>query len=839
MRVVLGGGRGKGPPARSHRFFSLEGIVLVAALLSACAFYFREPMTTRQLRVGPVESEAGFQAYQYGDEGNGGRSVASAEVGRPFAWSCNLATAIDYPYCGFGLLFDLGHSGRGLDLSRFETVRISLSYQGPGRSLRVVMADQDSRYTALGAPTNQKTMQTSVAVSPGSQSVELRLDQFSVAEWWKNGASRPELAVPDFDNIVKMEILTGVDAPAGQHRVVVSDIVLEGKIISVEAFVGGILLAWLLLIASLLWQRRREAARWQAQLARSFQTTLDTIPHLVWSLDQQGLMHFNERWEGFTGIPRGPDSALAWWDLVHPDEVNAVIAGWNESVRRCEPFEIECRMKDRTGAFRWILARAVPSLAEDGVVVGWYGTCTDIHDRVTAQRALVESIANERLKSEQLQWVSEHDSLTGLPNRRAFQARLEDVTLRAIESGAGVGLLLIDLDHFKHVNDSFGHSAGDDLLKALAGRLRETLGRGDFVARLGGDEFAILTGNVQVETDLAAIGGSVLGAIQAPIELSGRTVRPGASIGGAMFPKDSRNPADFVKAADAALYALKRAGRGGFSLFRSYMLEGVEKAALQLARAREVVAENSVVAHYQPIVALDGGAIVGFEALLRYRTTGGGLGLPESLEEAFNDYDLAAKIGELMQRAVARDVRTWLAAGLGFERVSINAAPAEFLRDDYAERLLRVLAQHDVPPACIGVEVTEHAFLDRGPEYAARALHALKAAGVTVSLDDFGTGYSSLSHMRDFPVDVIKIDQSFVQRIGDDKEIAALVAGVVHLARSLGLHALGEGVETAGQLQLLRAMGCQFAQGHLIGRPVESARVAAFLSAADIPVAAV
>jgi EAL domain-containing protein (putative c-di-GMP-specific phosphodiesterase class I) len=188
----------------------------------------------------------------------------------------------------------------------------------------------------------------------------------------------------------------------------------------------------------------------------------------------------------------------------------------------------------------------------------------------------------------------------------------------------------------------------------------------------------------------------------------------------------------------------------------------------------------------------------------------------------------------VMQRRVAGDVRTWIDSGLPFGRVAINASPAEFLRDDYAERLLCVLASHDVPPSCIEVEVTEHAFVERGREYVSRALDLLKSAGVTISLDDFGTGHSSLSHMRDFPVDLIKIDRSYTNQISEEEEIAALVAGVVHLACSLGLEVVAEGVETARQFDMLRAMGCHFAQGHLLGVPVEAARVREYVPPEDL-----
>lgn len=825
--------------SRSGRFsllcLSLEALVLGAAVLTACAFYFRDALTGRQLVFRPEDSGTAFQSYSYGDESNGGSSKGGEDQGRPLAWRCTLTADYQYGYCGFGLLLDPQDSGTGLNLENFDTVQITLNYNGPGRSLRFVLKNKDPRYAALGAPTIEKASQATVPVSGGRQTIELELDRLTVAEWWRDSASRPsaDLARPDFHNVVALEVLTGVESSPGRHRIVVNDVTFHGTTIGTDAWYGGISLAWLVLIAGGLLHRRREAAKWKEQLAAQWRMTVDTIPHMVWSLDEQGRIHFNRRWEDVTEIAFGPALSNEWWALLHEDELELVAHSWAKCVQSGEPFKVECRLRYRSGEYRWVVARAAPAKDESGRITGWYGTCTDVHDRVMAQRALVESVAGERRKSQQLKWASEHDALTALPNRRAFHDRLESAVRHTTDGSEPIGLMLVDLDHFKHVNDTLGHSAGDDLLKGIAERLRGSVRLGDSVARLGGDEFAIILQDVQSEDDLNLIGNAIATAIQAPMRLGRRVATPSASIGGAIYPRDAANADDLFKAADAALYALKRSGRGGFRLFRCHMLEEIKRAALQLGRAREVIAENSIVPFYQPKVKVRGASIVGFEALLRYRNVRGALELPETLEEAFKDYELAAKIGEMMQRRVACDIRSWIDRGLEFGHVSINAAPAEFLRDDYAERLLGILAQSQVSPQYIEVEVTEHAFIDRGPEYVARALNKLKEAGAKVSLDDFGTGHSSLSHMRDFPVDFVKIDKSFVQQMVEDEEIAALVAGVINLACSLGLNVVAEGVENAGQLQLLRSMGCHLAQGYLFGMPVEAARIPALPSNED------
>jgi diguanylate cyclase (GGDEF)-like protein/PAS domain S-box-containing protein len=808
---------------------TIETAVVLAAIVTALACYFRGPLTHRELSFVPGHDGTIYQSYDYGDEGSGGTSVASPVAGRQLAWTCNLTTAYQYRYCGFGLLLDPGHSGRGIDLRGIEKVRITFRYDGPAHSLRAILKDKDASYIALGAPSDEKPNMVALPASPGAQTAEARLDQFKVAEWWSKAETPPaELLGPDFDNVTTVEFLTAADAAPGMHRLSIDKIEFEGTAVSAEAWYAAIAGMWFLIIGSLLFQRRRETAQWRTQVLETMRQTVETIPHMVWSLDRDGTVYFNRRWEDFIGIPTRAGGRLFLGRLIHSDDLRSASEAWAQCVSdRCE-FDAQIRIRHRSGDYRWVLARAVPSFGEDGAIVGWYGTCTDVHDRVLAQQALRRSISSEREKSQQLKWASEHDALTGLPNRRAFEARLADTTGSTQASAAGVGLLLIDIDYFKHLNDTLGHNAGDEFLRAVATRVRQSLRQEDFVARIGGDEFAVILPGLQAESELIELGNRVVAAIQLPIEIVGRVVRPGASIGGAAFPGDAASADDLLKRADAALYALKRAGRGGFRLFQRYMLDDVERIAGQLTRAREAIAEEALLALYQPKVAFQGGGLVGFEALLRYSTSDGVLEPPHVIEEAFKDYELAAKIGELMQHRVARDIERWIKAGVPFGRVSINAAPAEFLRDDYAERLLRILDRYRVPSHCVEIEVTEHAFFERGPELAARALETLKSAGVAISLDDFGTGYSSLSHMRDFPVDLIKIDRSYTKRVADDAETAALVAGVIHLARSLDLQVVAEGVETERQFALLREMGCHFAQGHLVGLPIASDEVDGF-----------
>jgi len=444
----------------------------------------------------------------------------------------------------------------------------------------------------------------------------------------------------------------------------------------------------------------------------------------------------------------------------------------------------------------------------------------DENNVVSRILAISRDCSEERERSQQLLWASEHDPLTGLPNRRAFQARLKASVLRSMGSGSNVGLLLVDVDHFKYVNDSLGHTAGDRLLREFAKRLQGALRNDDFVARIGGDEFAIIVEDLRSSDDLLLVGEYAGKALKAPIRLEGRSLSSGATIGGAIFPQDAATANDLFNVADTALYALKTDGRGGTRLFHSRMREESRRVASQLSLARLAIRDQSLVPFFQPKVDLKSGQLVGFEALLRWHDRKRGFQLPHTIEEAFKEYELASEIGALMQRRVFEQVRDWLDRGVNFGRISLNGAPAEFLRDDYAERLLLLLAQHDIPASFIEVEVTEHALMDRSSRYVERALTMLKRAGVTVALDDFGTGYSSLSHLRDFPVDVVKVDKSFVQAINSDSEIAAIVGAVINLASSLDMQSVAEGIETEQQLTLLRSMGCRVGQGFALGAPV-------------------
>ena len=464
----------------------------------------------------------------------------------------------------------------------------------------------------------------------------------------------------------------------------------------------------------------------------------------------------------------------------------------------------------------------------------WDNILTPVKDAkgtVVSILCVSRDITAQRNAEQRLRFTSERDELSGLPNRRHFNHSLKHALSTADTAGRSVGLMLLDLDHFKHINDTLGHPAGDHLLRVLSRRLQSALPANALVARLGGDEFAIIVeraSDAQALLDLAAL---VRSQIEAPITYLGKHINGGMSVGCALYPADAQDAEALMKCADTALNDLKADGRGGARMFDAEMLRAAEASAMQLECARQILRLDFITPYFQPKVRITDGKVVGFEALLRWQDEQGQLHIPSSVWSAFNDYELASRMGEVMRTKVFSHLRQWRRMGLPVVPVSLNAAPVEFLRDDYAERMLDHLEHLNLPTSLVEVEVTEHMLGERGSEYVIRALKRLKAAGVRIALDDFGTGQSSLAHLRDYPVDCVKIDKDFVQRIEQDPTIRAIVQAVGHLGPSLNLDLVAEGVETEAQRQILADCGYQIGQGYLFGKPWSAQEVQARLEA--------
>ncbi|MEA3051460.1 MAG: hypothetical protein QOG72_363 [Sphingomonadales bacterium] len=429
-------------------------------------------------------------------------------------------------------------------------------------------------------------------------------------------------------------------------------------------------------------------------------------------------------------------------------------------------------------------------------------------------------ITHQKVSEEQALWAANHDVLTGLPNRAFFQLRLDQYMKHADKADSGFGLLLLDVDNFKRVNDTLGHDTGDALLRTIAARLKLATRAEDLVVRLGGDEFAVVVAGASDADKIEAATKSILLKLGEPCSGTGRLLECLASIGASIYRPGGMDKVELLKQADIALYAAKDGGRATFRIFEPAMRKEMQRRLSMLSVAREALRRNRIVPFYQPKINLQTGRLAGFEALLRWRHPGRGIQTPDTMAAAFQDASLALEISDRMIALAIKDVQGWIRAGVPFGHVAINAAAAEMKRGDFAERLLERLATAKVPTRCFQVEVTETVFLGEGADYVEHALRTLSAAGVRICLDDFGTGYASLSHLKKFPVDIIKIDRSFLRDLHHNEDNDAIVRTVINLGKGLGIKVVAEGIETPAQSAYLRKHGCEYGQGFLFGAAV-------------------
>jgi diguanylate cyclase (GGDEF)-like protein/PAS domain S-box-containing protein len=500
-------------------------------------------------------------------------------------------------------------------------------------------------------------------------------------------------------------------------------------------------------------------------------------------------------------------------DRVHPEDrprFIELLTDMRENPRAAR-FAFTLRINRASdGAERWLTMN------------GWKADSSENLSRIIVT---VRDVTEERTAEERIRWNAGHDGLTQLANRSNFHEQLETAVRIAKRAGSCFGLLMIDLDHFKQINDALGHQAGDRLLQSFADRLRATVRPGDVVARLGGDEFAILAGNLDCPERLADLSRSIHERLREPFIQQGRVLDCRVSIGAAVYPQHGTTPKDLMVSADMALYAAKAEGRSTTIEYRPHLRDEVQRFAAMVGTAREAIADDRILAYYQPKLDLRDGAIVGFEALLRWRDNHGNVHLPATIAAAFDDHEVAADISDRIIGKSIADMQRWLEQGVPFGHVAVNASAAEFRRDDFAERVLESLHKADIPLDCFQLEVTETVFLGRGAEFVQRALSVLSETGIKIALDDFGTGYASLRHLKEFPVDIVKIDRSFVRDMEDDPNDEAIIRAVVNLGKNLNISVVAEGIEQMSQAERLIEIGCDFGQGFLFSEAIPADRI--------------
>ncbi|TWI69978.1 PAS domain S-box-containing protein/diguanylate cyclase (GGDEF)-like protein [Pseudoduganella lurida] len=497
-------------------------------------------------------------------------------------------------------------------------------------------------------------------------------------------------------------------------------------------------------------------------------------------------------------------------------------------------FNMEHEIRGDDGVTRWFQSTGEPVYDAHGEFRGYRGTGSEITER--------------KLAEQRIRHIAHHDTLTELPNRMLLQDRLAQAVAYANRSGKQMWVLLIDLDRFKFVNDSMGHKAGDVLLQTVATRLRAAVRETDTVARLSGDEFVAILAEHQDETLAPDVVTRVMQALAQPTTLEGKEFFVTCSIGVAVYPGDGSPAQHLIEHADIAMYSAKKLGRNCWRFYESTMNDEAQERLRIETALRSALERDEFVLHYQPQVDLASGRIVGMEALLRWQHPELGMVPPQRFIGLAEETGLIVPIGAWVMRTACAQAKAWhdaardhgIGAGTGAGwpgapiaplRVAVNLSARQFTQPDLVDDVARVLAETGLPPASLELELTESLFVDDVAR-AVDLLHQLKALGVALSIDDFGTGYSSLSYLRTFPIDVLKIDRSFVNDIASDGDDAAIVVSIIALAHNLKLRVIAEGVETAAQLDFLREHGCDEMQGYHFSRPLPVAEFERLLRAA-------
>ncbi len=461
-------------------------------------------------------------------------------------------------------------------------------------------------------------------------------------------------------------------------------------------------------------------------------------------------------------------------------------------------------------------------IRRDGFEIPIEDSISPIHDRegqATGAVIVFRDVSAARAMALQMTHSAQHDLLTGLPNRVLLNDRLSQAIALALRHGRKVAVLVFDLDGFKHINDSLGHPIGDKLLQSVAKRLVDSVRGSDTVSRQGGDEFVVLLSEVAQSEDAAITARRMLQAVTEAHTIDHHDLHVTTSIGVSVYPDDGLDAETLIKNADTALYQAKENGRQRYQFFKPAMnVRAVERQSIEES-LRRALERQEFSLHYQPKINLRTGEITGAEALIRWTHPIRGPGSPAQFIPVAEDCGLILPIGQWVLREACKQARAWVDAGLPLATMAVNISSMEFRDDSFLENVFAILKETGLDPKSLELELTESVLMKRA-ESAASVLKTLRASGVQIAVDDFGTGYSSLSYLRKFPIDALKIDQSFVRQITSAPDDTTIVTAVISMGRSLKLRVVAEGVETLQELKFLQAHECDEAQGYYFSRPV-------------------
>ncbi len=537
-----------------------------------------------------------------------------------------------------------------------------------------------------------------------------------------------------------------------------------------------------------------------------------------WNLLDDKIL-FSFRWKEMLGYEEHDisDDPEEWFSRVHPNDLDRLNTELAAHLAGLTPhFECEYRIRNKTGSYLWMFGRAVSVRREGGRPTRMAGSQSDITDL--------------KLIEEQLQHDAFHDALTGLPNRSLMLDRLSHSLRKTRRRGVDFfAVIVIDLDRFKVVNDSLGHSLGDQLLVRMGQHLEQLVRPGDTLARIGGDEFVILAENIEAMEGARTLAERVRTAVSEPMHINGHEVVTTASIGMVLASQGQADPADLLRDADLALYRAKDLGGNRFEVFESRMrVQALHRLELEWD-LRKAVEEQKLAIYYQPIFSPRLKQITGFEALARWAHPVLGMVSPEEFIPIAEETDLIVEIGQWVLREACQQLSEWRELYSADLTMSVNLSARQMARSDLVDQIEMILRECHLDPALLGLEITERLIVDEtGP--ATKVLAGLRSLGARIEIDDFGTGYSSLGYLHRLPVDGLKIDRSFVAKMGPQGENSGIIRSIITMALDLNVTVIAEGVETAGQLAKLEEFGCHYVQGHFLGKALDVEAVATLLS---------
>jgi diguanylate cyclase (GGDEF)-like protein len=559
------------------------------------------------------------------------------------------------------------------------------------------------------------------------------------------------------------------------------------------------------------------------------QSTLNAIGDAVICIDEGATISFlNRAARVMTGLALPPGGRLMSEALDLRDSAGAPV-----SLRRALDATVPKALADPSESLTTTATVTASLAGPTGALVPIEYTVSDVRDRLGAPIGAVyvlRDVSETRALAAKLAHMAQHDTLTGLPNRMLLADRIGSAIAIAPRRQSTLGVMFLDLDGFKHVNDTLGHAVGDRLLQSVALRLASCVRGSDTVSRVGGDEFVVLLTEIMQPQDAAIAATRMLDAVSAPHFIGEHVLHVTTSIGISLFSVDSMNAETLIKNADTAMYQAKANGRKSYRFFEASMnLQAVERQSIETG-LRDALARDELVLHYQPILDLATGRVHGAEALVRWNHPVKGLMPPGAFIPVAEESGLIVPLGNWVLREACGQAKAWSASGLPLRRIAVNVSAIEFQNEHFLSQVFEILQQTGIAPEMLELELTESVLMKR-PGIVAETLKALRAEGVRLAIDDFGTGVSSLSYLVRLPVDTLKIDQCFVRQITETPSETAIVRAVLSMARSLNLRVVAEGVESRAALAFLQACQCDAAQGYYFSPPMPRLEFEAFVRA--------